>query len=91
MSKANQSSRFDDFFQSASQEPQSVFSEPPPEQSKKSKSTSPEYKRTTIYLRKALHRKLKATAADQDREMSEIIEEMVENYLKFRCRSKSLD
>lgn len=63
----------------------------PPEQSKQSKSTNPEYKRTTIYLRKVLHRKLKASAAAQEREMSEIIEEMVENYLKFRYHSTSLD
>ena len=88
MNKPNQTSRFDDLFQTAYQEHQ-VFDQQPP--SKQSKSTNPEYKRTTIYLRKMLHRKLKATAAEQEREMSEIIEEMVENYLKFRYHSKTLD
>ena len=88
MNKPNQTSRFDDLFQTTYQEHQ-VFDQQPP--SKQSKSTNPEYKRTTIYLRKTLHRKLKATAAEQEREMSEIIEEMVENYLKFRYHSKTLD
>ena len=90
MNKANQTSRFDDLFQTTYQEHQ-VCAEQQPDQSKQSKSTNPEYKRTTIYLRKTLHRKLKATAAEQEREMSEIIEEMVENYLKFRYHSKTID
>jgi Ribbon-helix-helix protein, copG family len=49
-----------------------------------SKSKDPGYQRTTVYLPKATHRKLKASAAEDDREMSDIIEELVQQWLESR-------
>lgn len=46
-----------------------------------SKSTDPEYMRTTIYLPKQLHRKLKTAAVSQQRQMSDILTELVEQWL----------
>jgi hypothetical protein len=46
-----------------------------------SKSKDPTYQRTTIYLPKAMHRRLKAAAATEDKEMSAIVEELVEQWL----------
>ncbi|MBW4641982.1 MAG: CopG family transcriptional regulator [Goleter apudmare HA4340-LM2] len=45
------------------------------------KSTDPNYTRTTIYLPKQVHRKLKAIAATQDRQMSDILTQLVEQWL----------
>jgi hypothetical protein len=49
-----------------------------------SKSKDPTYQRTTVYLPKATHRKLKSAAADEDREMSDIIEALVQQWLESR-------
>ena len=49
-----------------------------------SKSKDPNYQRTTIYLPKAMHRRLKAAAATEDREMSAIVEELLEQWLDSR-------
>jgi len=54
---------------------------------KKSKSTDPDYVRTTVYLPKRLHKQLKVAAADEEREMSEILEGLVEQWLKKRGNS----
>jgi hypothetical protein len=51
---------------------------------KKSKSTDPDYVRTTVYLPKVLHRSLKAAAAASGKEMSEVFEQLVEQWLKKR-------
>jgi Arc/MetJ-type ribon-helix-helix transcriptional regulator len=51
---------------------------------RKSKSTDPDYVRTTVYLPKQLHKQLKAAAADEEREMSDIVKELVEQWLKSR-------
>jgi Ribbon-helix-helix protein, copG family len=48
------------------------------------KHKNPGYQRTTLYLPKALHRKLKAAAAESDREMSDIMEELVMQWLESR-------
>jgi metal-responsive CopG/Arc/MetJ family transcriptional regulator len=40
--------------------------------------------RTTIYLPKQLHRQLKAAALDEEQEMSEIIEELINQWLESR-------
>ena len=45
------------------------------------KSKSKDYQRTTVYLPKALHRRLKAAALTEDREISDIIETLVSEYL----------
>ncbi len=47
----------------------------------KSKSTDPNYIRTTVYLPKQLHKKMKAAALSQDRQMSDVIAELVEQWL----------
>ena len=90
MSQPKPNSRFDDLFSAAKKprgEPTFDSVEPTTASPKPSKSTDPEYKRTTIYLPKRLHRQLKAAAADEDQEMSEIVEKLVENYLLSRHRS----
>jgi hypothetical protein len=43
--------------------------------------------RTTVYLPKRLHKQLKVAAADEEREMSEILEGLVEQWLKKRGNS----
>lgn len=47
------------------------------------KGKDPNYQRTTIYLPKALHRKFKAAAVAAEREMSDIVEELIEEWLKL--------
>jgi len=49
-----------------------------------SKSKDPNYQRTTIYLPKAMHRRLKAAAANEEKEMSAIVEELLEQWLNLR-------
>ena len=47
----------------------------------KAKSSSRDYTRATIYLTKALHRRLKMTGADQGLEMSDIAEAAIAAWL----------
>ena len=54
------------------------------EMSKKAKSANPDYTRTTVYLPKKMHKKLKAIALDEEREMSSIVEELIETWLSKR-------
>ena len=49
--------------------------------SKKAKSVNPDYTRTTLYLPKKMHKKLKAIALEQETEMSSIVEELIEGWL----------
>ncbi len=82
MSKKKDSSRFDALFGAARQkEPLDPTDSKP---TKKSKSTDPDYVRTTVYLPKVLHRSLKAAAAASGKEMSEVFEQLVEQWLKKR-------
>jgi hypothetical protein len=86
MSKKKDSNRFDALLGAARQQEQT----PPPIEAKltkKSKSTDPDYVRTTVYLPKRLHKQLKVAAADEEREMSEILEGLVEQWLKKRGNS----
>ncbi len=80
------SSRFDALFGAARQKEQAA-SPTDSKPARKSKSTDPDYVRTTVYLPKRLHKQLKAAAADEEREMSEILEELVEQWLKMRSES----
>jgi Ribbon-helix-helix protein, copG family len=76
-------SRFDDLIGAARSRQQRDNLEPTEEKSSaKSKSTDPDYTRTTIYLPKELHRKLKATAASEGRQMSDIMTELLEQWLQ---------
>ena len=87
-------SRFDDLFGAASSrraEPEPQLQSIEKAKERKTKSTDPDYIRTTVYLPKQLHKQLKqlkAAAADEEREMSEIAEEALVQYLKER-RGKS--
>ncbi len=49
-----------------------------------SKGKDPNYQRTTIYLPKPLHRQFKAAAATDGKEMSTIVEELVQMWLEER-------
>jgi hypothetical protein len=82
MSK-EEKSRFEDLFSAArsrQQKPGSKETQPP----RRSKSSDPNYVRTTVYLPKELHRQLKAAAASEDREMSEVVDQLIEAWLKSR-------
>ena len=51
---------------------------------KKAKSANPDYTRTTVYLPKKMHKLLKAIALDEEREMSSIVEELIETWMSKR-------
>ena len=50
----------------------------------KAKSANPDYTRTTVYLPKKMHKLLKAIALDEEREMSSIVEELIETWISKR-------
>lgn len=52
--------------------------------SKVAKSANPNYTRTTVYLPKKMHKELKAIALDEEREMSSIVEELIETWMSKR-------
>jgi hypothetical protein len=84
--KAQDKSRFDDLFSAARERPST---DPPPEPTqsqptRKSKSTDPNYMRTTVYLPKQLHQQLKAQAVQEEREMSGIVEELLATWLQSK-------
>lgn len=83
MNNQKKTSRFDDLIDAARsrqqrEQPQSTDEQP----NSTTKSTDPAYTRTTIYLPKQLHRQLKAAAASQERQMSDIVAELIEQWLK---------
>ncbi len=71
--------RNDSDFKSESQA--EVHSAHPNIQTSKAKSTNPDYTRTTIYLPKKMHKKLKAIALEEEKEMSSIVEELISAWL----------
>ena len=84
--KKDSTSRFDALFGAAKPKEQTPAPDEP-KPAKKSKSTDPDYVRTTVYLPKRFHKQLKAAAADEEREMSEILEGLVEQWLQSRGKS----
>lgn len=70
-------------------EPSNVVPPATEEVAQLSKTKDPNFTRTTIYLPKMLHRKLKARAAEEGREMSEIVETLVEEWLKSQSYQSS--
>jgi hypothetical protein len=82
MSKKKDGSRFDELFGAVRGE--ATAKQPDSKPTRKSKSTDSDYVRTTVYLPKRLHKQLKAAAADEEREMSDILEQLVEQWLKSR-------
>ena len=80
-------SRFDDLFGAArtsSIEPESKLQQIEKPLIRKTKSTNPDYIRTTVYLPKQLHKQLKSAAADEEREMSDIMTAAIAQYLEER-------
>ena len=49
-------------------------------QTSKSKSTNPDYIRTTFYLPKKIHKQLKAIALEVETEMSSIVEDLLADW-----------
>ncbi|OUL21128.1 CopG family transcriptional regulator [Nostoc sp. 106C] len=89
MNNKKKTSRFDDLIDAARSRQQRDNPQPTEAlPTSLSKSTDPEYIRTTIYLPKQLHRKLKATAASQERQMSDIMTELVEQWLLTNTQGK---
>ncbi len=79
--------RFDALFGAAKPESNSSDSgsgSDTPKVTKKTKSTDPEYYQATFYIHKKCHKCLKSAAADEEREMSDIVEELIEKWLKNR-------
>ena len=78
-------SRFDDLFKSAKKQdsPEKKAPSNKTEQPSKklSKSKDPNYVRTTVYLPQELHRQLKAIAATEGEEMSEIVEQLLKAWM----------
>ena len=86
--------RFSGLFKAANVEkPNEAIDAPSPKtreqepSARKGKSSDPDYKRTTIYLSKQLHKRLKAAATDEEREISEIVEQLVSAWLENRGNS----
>ena len=80
-------SRFDDLFGAAktsSIEPESKLKPIEKPLIRKTKSTDPDYIRTTVYLPKQLHKQLKSAAADSETEMSDIMTHALAQYLESR-------
>jgi hypothetical protein len=87
---SKKTSRFDGLFgaaRSAKSEPSAQSEEPKHLDIQTSKSKDPNYQRTTLYLPKPLHRKFKFAAIEDEREMSEIMEELITQWLESRENS----
>lgn len=56
-------------------------SQHPSAQTSKAKSTSKDYQRTTMYLKKKLHKRLQMAAIEHEVDMSDIAEEAIAKYL----------
>lgn len=85
MSPKKQNSRFDDLIDAAQNRisrDKSYSTEV--KSSSRSKSTDPNYTRTTVYLPKKLHRQLKTAAASEARQMSDIIIELIEEWFEAK-------
>lgn len=52
-----------------------------PDARKKGKSADPEYVKLTSYIRRQTHRDVKKKLLDQDREISELVEELMDKWL----------
>ncbi|WP_414564974.1 MULTISPECIES: CopG family transcriptional regulator [unclassified Anabaena] len=90
MNNKKKTSRFDDLIDAARS--RQIRDQPQPTEDKPtsySKSTDPAYTRTTIYLPKQLHRQLKTVAASQERQMSDIVAELVEQWLLSNTQEKN--
>ncbi|MGH1393988.1 MAG: CopG family transcriptional regulator [Trichormus sp.] len=82
MNNKKKTSRFDDLIEAArSRQQRDQLPSKSDTVGSVTKSTDPAYTRTTIYLPKQLHRQFKAAAVAQERQMSDIVAELVEQWL----------
>lgn len=81
MAKKKDGKQFDDLFGSVKG---GAEDNPQPKEKKQAKGNNPEYMSTTFYLPKQLHRQLKMAAVDEGKEMSDIVAELVDRWLKSR-------
>ncbi|NQZ65222.1 MULTISPECIES: CopG family transcriptional regulator [Cyanophyceae] len=82
MSNKKKNSRFDELIDAArSRQNRDELTGDSEQSSRKTKSTDPDYVRTTFYLPKLVHRKLKTVAVSQERQMSDIVTELLEQWL----------
>jgi predicted DNA-binding ribbon-helix-helix protein len=82
MNNKKKVSRFDELIDAArSRQTRDDLQADSEELSRKTKSTDPDYVRTTFYLPKSVHRQLKAVAVAQERQMSDIVAELLEEWL----------
>ena len=81
MTKKKDGNQFDDVFGAVKGGAEDI---PKPTEKKQGKGSNPNYVSTTFYLPKQLHRQLKKAALDEEREMSEIVEELVDRWLESR-------
>ncbi|GET42980.1 CopG family transcriptional regulator [Microseira wollei] len=81
MTKKKDGKQFDDLFGAVKGGAEDI---PQPTEKKQAKGNNPDYVSTTFYLPKQLHRQLKIAAVDEEREMSDIVAELVERWLKSR-------
>lgn len=89
MSNKKKTNRFDELIEVArSRQNRDELQAYSQQSSRKTKSTDPDYVRTTFYLPKAVHRQLKAVAVAQERQMSDIVAELLEQWLSVEGRSK---
>ena len=77
-------------------EPESAPSPPPSPTTPKmgrpaGKKTNPEYTQVTVYLRKDIHRRAKKILIDDGREFSELVDELVSNWVVDPQKSGSLN
>lgn len=92
MNNKKKTSRFDDLIEAArSRQQRDQLPSTSDTLSSVTKSTDPAYTRTTIYLPKQLHRQFKAAAVAQERQMSDIVAELVEQWLGKMGNEESVD
>nr|WP_073611182.1 plasmid partition protein ParG [Phormidium tenue] len=65
-----------------SEHPDTQASKQPDISTSKAKSSSSDYKRTTVYLTQELHRRLKRASLDEGMEMSDIAESAIAAWLE---------
>ncbi|WP_017658450.1 hypothetical protein [Baaleninema simplex] len=87
--KTQSESRFNNLFKSvrSSERPtgsQSDDETPKQTEEPLAKSKDAEYQRTTLYLPKTLHRKLKTASIEDGRDMSDIVAKLIEDWLDRR-------
>jgi hypothetical protein len=81
MTKKKDGNQFDDLSMAVEGSAEDI---PQSTEKKQAKGNNPDYVRSTFYLSKQVHRQLKKAAVDEEKEMSEIVEELVTQWLKSR-------